>query len=177
MAKRTRKKSPLKNPSAAQVAVVMGSTSDLAVMQDAIDFFKQHDVDVHVEILSAHRTPERMLTFAINAAADGLQVIIAAAGGAAHLPGMIASATTLPVIGVPIKSKHSIQGIDSLLSIAQMPGGVPVATMAIDGALNAAILALQILALSDAKLAKAMLAYKRQLQAKVEQMNKTLGAK
>jgi 5-(carboxyamino)imidazole ribonucleotide mutase len=170
MAKRAGKKSH-SNPS---VAVVMGSSSDLVIMNEAIKVLQRFGVDCVVEVLSAHRTPERMLEFALAAKESGLQVIIAGAGGAAHLPGMLASATTLPVIGVPIKSKHSLEGIDSLLSIAQMPGGVPVATMAVDGAQNAGLMAVQILALANGTLAEQLLAYKEELKLKVKEMNKAL---
>ena len=130
------------------IAIVMGSDSDLRIMKDAIECFKRFGVEARVQIISAHRTPEAMMDFASTAAEKGFKVIIAGAGGSAHLPGMIASATTLPVIGVPVKLKH-LNGLDSLLSIVQMPKGVPGATVAIDNATNAALLALRILATAD----------------------------
>jgi len=129
----------------AKVAIIMGSKSDLSIMQQAADMLKYFDIDYEIEIVSAHRTPEKMFEFGITAHTRGIQVIIAGAGGAAHLPGMIASLTPLPVIGVPIKSSNSIDGWDSILSILQMPNGVPVATVALNGAKNAAILATRIL--------------------------------
>lgn len=152
----------------------MGSISDLKVMQDALDFLKEMNVAFEVEIVSAHRTPEKMMQYATSAKDRGLKVIVAAAGGAAHLPGMVASATSLPVIGVPIKSSNSIDGWDSVLSILQMPGGVPVATVALNGAKNAAILACQIVATLDDDLAKQMDTYKESLKEKVAQMNEDL---
>ena len=157
-----------------KIGIIMGSISDLNVMQAAIDFLKEQDIPCDVEIVSAHRTPEKMLNYAKNAKSTGYKVIIAAAGGAAHLPGMIAASTPLPVIGVPIKSSNSIDGWDSILSILQMPGGVPVATVALNGAKNAAILAMQILATSDAQIATIMDTYKAGLIDKVEEMNKQL---
>lgn len=160
-----------------RIGVIMGSISDLKVMNAALDFFKEQNIEVEVEIVSAHRTPEKMLAYAKTAKSKGLKVIIAAAGGAAHLPGMIAASTPLPVIGVPIKSSNSIDGWDSVLSILQMPGGVPVATVALDGAKNAAILAAQILATSDAKIADQMEQYKKDLIKKVDQMNEELSSK
>ena len=152
----------------------MGSSSDLRVMQEAIDFLKDQELEYEVEIVSAHRTPEKMIEYAKSARDRGLAVVIAAAGGAAHLPGMVASVTTLPVIGVPIKSSNSIDGWDSVLSILQMPKGVPVATVALDGAVNAAILAWQIIGSSDAKQASSLAEYKISLKEKVAQMNKGL---
>ena len=125
----------------AQVGIIMGSASDLNIMKDAAEFLKKMDVTYEITIVSAHRTPERMFDYAKNAVANGLKVIIAGAGGAAHLPGMVASLTPLPVIGVPVKSSNSIDGWDSLLSIVQMPNGVPVATVAVNAAQNAGILA------------------------------------
>ena len=130
----------------------MGSKSDLPVMQEAIDILKEFGIDNDVDIVSAHRTPEKMMDYGINAHKKGLKVIIAGAGGAAHLPGMIASVCPLPIIGVPIKSSNSIDGWDSVLSILQMPGGVPVATVALNGAKNAGILAAQILGSNDIKI-------------------------
>lgn len=146
----------------------MGSDSDLPVMQAAADMLRQFGVEFELTIVSAHRTPDRMFEYAKMAAGRGLKVIIAGAGGAAHLPGMVASLTTLPVIGVPIKSSNSIDGIDSLLSIAQMPPGVPVASMAVNGAQNAGILAAQIVALGDATLQTKLGDYKNELKAKVQ---------
>ncbi|AFM12929.1 5-(carboxyamino)imidazole ribonucleotide mutase [Turneriella parva] len=139
---------------AVKVAIIMGSESDWKVMQAAHDVLRELGVEAHAEVVSAHRTPEKMFEFAKSAKQAGFQVIIAGAGGAAHLPGMVASLTPLPVIGVPVKSANSLDGWDSVLSILQMPGGVPVATVALDNAKNAGILAAQILALSDAALAK-----------------------
>jgi 5-(carboxyamino)imidazole ribonucleotide mutase len=150
------------------VGIIMGSDSDLPVMQAAADMLKQFGVEFELTIVSAHRTPDRMFEYAKSAAGRGLQVIIAGAGGAAHLPGMVASLTTLPVIGVPIKSSNSIDGMDSLLSIAQMPPGVPVASMAVNGAQNAGILAAQIVALRDTALQAKLAAYKDELKAKVQ---------
>ena len=149
------------------VAVIMGSTSDLVVMQEAVDILKTFEVSVEVDIVSAHRTPEKLVDFAKNAHLRGIRVIIAGAGGAAHLPGMVASMSPLPVIGVPVKSRNSIDGWDSVLSILQMPGGVPVATVALDGAQNAGILSAQILATSDEELLKRIIAYKESLKEKV----------
>ncbi len=131
------------------VGIIMGSSSDLKIMNDAADFLKKMDIPYEVTIVSAHRTPERMFDYAKNAHKNGFKVIIAGAGGAAHLPGMVASLTPLPVIGVPVKSSNSIDGWDSLLSIVQMPNGVPVATVAVNAAQNAGILAAQIIACSD----------------------------
>ena len=145
----------------------MGSTSDLPVMQEAIDILKGFDVEVEVDIVSAHRTPEKLFDYASNAHHRGIVVIIAGAGGAAHLPGMVASLSPLPVIGVPVKSRNSIDGWDSVLSILQMPAGVPVATVALDGAQNAGILAAQILASSDKCLLDKVILYKQGLKQKV----------
>lgn len=141
------------------VGIIMGSTSDLPVMQEAANILKEFGVDYELTIVSAHRTPERMFEYARSAAGRGIRVIIAGAGGAAHLPGMTASLTPLPVIGVPIKSSNSIDGWDSLLSIVQMPNGIPVATVAINGAKNAGILAAKILGASDAALLDKLSAY------------------
>lgn len=157
-----------------EIAVIMGSSSDLPIMQEAVDVIKEFGVDVHLEVVSAHRTPERMVDFAKKARSEGLKVIIAGAGGAAHLPGMVASLTDLPVIGVPINSSNSVEGIDSLLSIVQMPGGVPVASVAIGGGKNAGILALQILGTSDQEVAKKLQNYKESLKEKVSKMNQDL---
>jgi len=145
----------------------MGSTSDLPVMQKAVDFLKELKVEVEVDIVSAHRTPEKLFDYATNAHKRGVHVIIAGAGGAAHLPGMVASMSPLPVIGVPVKSSNSIDGWDSVLSILQMPGGVPVATVALDGALNAGILAAQILGAQDKGIQDKVIAYKQELKQKV----------
>ncbi len=149
------------------VGIIMGSQSDLKVMQEAEDVLKALQIECEVTIVSAHRTPERMFDYAKNAADRGIQVIIAGAGGAAHLPGMTASITPLPVIGVPIKSRNSIDGWDSVLSILQMPAGVPVATVALDGARNAGILAAQILGASDPEIRKRISAFKESLKDKV----------
>lgn len=143
-----------------KIAVVMGSTSDMPVMQDAIDIIKEFGVEVDVDIVSAHRTPEKLFDFSSNAHLRGYNVIIAGAGGAAHLPGMVASMSPLPVIGVPVKSSNSIDGWDSVLSILQMPGGVPVATVALNGAKNAGLLALQILGSQNETILNKMIAYK-----------------
>ncbi|WP_299532159.1 5-(carboxyamino)imidazole ribonucleotide mutase [Ulvibacterium sp.] len=150
-----------------KVAVVMGSTSDLPVMQEAIDILKGFDIAVEVDIVSAHRTPEKLFEFAKNAHENGYAVIIAGAGGAAHLPGMVASMSPLPVIGVPVKSSNSIDGWDSILSILQMPGGVPVATVALNGAKNAGILAAQIIGSSDKCVLDKIMLYKEGLKQKV----------
>jgi len=152
----------------------MGSQSDLPVMQEAVDIIKSFDVAMEVEIVSAHRTPEHMLNYGKTAHQKGLKVIIAGAGGAAHLPGMIAAVSPLPVIGVPIKSSNSIDGWDSILSILQMPGGVPVATVALNGAKNAGLLALQILGSHDEATLQKMMAYKNDLKEKVSMSNKNL---
>jgi 5-(carboxyamino)imidazole ribonucleotide mutase len=149
----------------------MGSSSDLGVMQEAIQVCKDFGVAYEVDIVSAHRTPVKMMTYAQKAKSRGIQVIIAGAGGAAHLPGMIASATILPVIGVPVKSSNSIDGWDSVLSILQMPNGVPVATVALNAAKNAGLLAVQMLAISDASLAEKYTAYKAELEDKVAEMS------
>jgi len=152
-----------------KVGIIMGSKSDLNVMQDAADICKEFGVEFEITVVSAHRTPERMFTYAKEAAQKGLKVIIAGAGGAAHLPGMVASITTLPVIGVPVKSSNSIDGWDSILSILQMPNGIPVATVALNAAKNAGLLAVQILATADESLAQKMQAYKDELKRKVEE--------
>lgn len=149
------------------VGVIMGSESDLKIMQDAAEVLTELGVDFELTVVSAHRTPHRMMDYAATAKERGLKVIIAGAGGAAHLPGMVASVTTLPVIGVPIKSSNSIDGWDSVLSILQMPGGVPVATVALNGAKNAGILAAQILGHSDEKITAALLNFKEGLKTKV----------
>jgi 5-(carboxyamino)imidazole ribonucleotide mutase len=151
------------------VGIIMGSDSDLPTMQQAAEVLTTFGVPYELTIVSAHRTPDRMYDYAKTARNRGLQVIIAGAGGAAHLPGMVASLTTLPVVGVPIKSSNSIDGIDSLLSIAQMPPGVPVATMAVNGAQNAGILAAAIVGLHDAVVQQKLADYKDQLKAKVQE--------
>ncbi|HAE66080.1 MULTISPECIES: 5-(carboxyamino)imidazole ribonucleotide mutase [Sphingobacterium] len=151
----------------AQVGIIMGSKSDLPVMQDAIDVLKTLGVEFEVTIVSAHRTPQRMFDYAKNAAFRGLKVIIAGAGGAAHLPGMVASITHLPVIGVPVKSSNSIDGWDSVLSILQMPNGIPVATVALNAAKNAGILAAQILGTHDETISKNIIEFKEELARKV----------
>jgi 5-(carboxyamino)imidazole ribonucleotide mutase len=146
----------------------MGSKSDLGIMQEASDILRELEVEHEITIVSAHRTPHRMVDFAENAKGRGLKVIIAGAGGAAHLPGMVASLTTLPVIGVPVKSSNSIDGRDSVLSILQMPGGIPVATVALDGAKNAGILAAEIIGAFDDTISSNLQNYKQQLREKVE---------
>ena len=150
-----------------KVGIIMGSKSDLPVMQQAADILKELGVAYEMTIVSAHRTPHRMLEYAEGARGKGLQVIIAGAGGAAHLPGMVASLTTLPVIGVPVKSSNSIDGWDSILSILQMPGGIPVATVALDGAKNAGILAAEIVGATDNAIAENLQKYKDSLRDKV----------
>ncbi|MFT5846513.1 MAG: 5-(carboxyamino)imidazole ribonucleotide mutase [Psychroserpens sp.] len=158
-----------------KVAVIMGSKSDLPVMQDAIDILKVFNIEVEVDIVSAHRTPEKLFDFSKNAHSRGINVIIAGAGGAAHLPGMVASLSPLPVIGVPVKSSNSIDGWDSILSILQMPGGVPVATVALNGAKNAGILAAQIIGSSNKEVLKTIMDYKESLKARVIESSKDLG--
>jgi len=150
-----------------KVAVVMGSTSDLHVMQEAVDILKSFDIAVDVDIVSAHRTPEKLFEFSKNAHINGYSVIIAGAGGAAHLPGMVASLSPLPVIGVPVKSRNSIDGWDSVLSILQMPAGVPVATVALDGARNAGILAAQIIGSQNPEILEKISQFKEGLKEKV----------
>ena len=157
-----------------KVGIIMGSKSDLPIMQGAIDILKEFDIESEVNIVSAHRTPNKMFDYASKAKDNGINVIIAGAGGAAHLPGMVASITTLPVIGVPVKSRNSIDGWDSVLSILQMPNGVPVATVALDGAKNAGILAAQIIALNDNNVANKLIDYKSKLQQKVFDSEKDL---
>lgn len=152
----------------ATVGIIMGSDSDLKVMKQAAEVLEELGVEYELTVVSAHRTPERMVSYAKEAADKGLKVIIAGAGGAAHLPGMVASLTTLPVIGVPIKSSNSIDGWDSVLSILQMPGGVPVATVALDGAKNAGILAAQIVGTFDAFVALNLIKFKKDQTSKVE---------
>lgn len=157
-----------------EVGIIMGSKSDLPVMQDAADILKELGVEFEMSIVSAHRTPDLMYDYAQNAHKRGLKAIIAGAGGAAHLPGMVASMSPLPVIGVPVKSSNSIDGWDSILSILQMPGGVPVATVALNGAKNAGILAAQIVGSSNDKIQNNIIQYKEDLKAKVLDSAKTL---
>jgi len=157
-----------------KVAVIMGSNSDMPVMQDAIDILKEFKIDIEVDIVSAHRTPEKLFDFSKNAHNRGISVIIAGAGGAAHLPGMVASLSPLPIIGVPVKSSNSIDGWDSVLSILQMPGGVPVATVALNGAKNAGILAAQIIGASNPDVLNKIIAYKEGLKQKVDQAAKDI---
>ncbi len=156
----------MENP---QVGIIMGSKSDLPIMQDAVEVLKYLGVEFEVSVVSAHRTPQRMFDYAAQAAERGIKVIIAGAGGAAHLPGMVASITHLPVIGVPVKSSNSIDGWDSVLSILQMPNGIPVATVALNAAKNAGILAAQILATSNETIAAAIVNFKAELKQKVEE--------
>ncbi len=151
----------------AQVGIIMGSQSDLRIMQDAADVLKELGIEFEITVVSAHRTPDRMFEYAKSAEGRGLKVIIAGAGGAAHLPGMVASLTPLPVVGVPIKSSNSIDGWDSVLSILQMPNGVPVATVALDAAKNAGILAAQIIGSSNADVLQRIVDFKEQLKVKV----------
>ena len=157
-----------------QVGIIMGSQSDLPVMQGAADLLKELGISYEITVVSAHRTPVRMLEYAQQAADRGIQVIIAGAGGAAHLPGMVASATPLPVIGVPVKGSNSIDGWDSVLSILQMPKGVPVATVALNGGANAGILAAQILGASDLAVRARISTYKESLRLAVEDMAKSV---
>jgi 5-(carboxyamino)imidazole ribonucleotide mutase len=153
--------------SKALVGIIMGSDSDLTIMKAAADMLEELEVPFELTVVSAHRTPLRMVDYASRAAGRGLKVIIAGAGGAAHLPGMVASITTLPVIGVPVKSSNSIDGWDSLLSILQMPGGVPVATMALNGAKNAGIMAALIIGAFDPEVSKRLAVYKQKLSDEV----------
>jgi 5-(carboxyamino)imidazole ribonucleotide mutase len=151
-----------------KIAIIMGSKSDLHIMQEAADVLKELGVDYEITVVSAHRTPDRMFSYARAAADRGIKVIIAGAGGAAHLPGMVASLTHLPVIGVPVKSGNSIDGWDSILSILQMPNGIPVATVALNAAKNAGILAAQILSTADEYLVSNLIAFKEKLKQTVE---------
>jgi len=164
------KKSVSKKSVKPLVGIIMGSKSDLPVMKEAASALDEFGIAYEITIVSAHRTPLRMVEYAQSATKRGLKVIIAGAGGAAHLPGMTASLTTLPVIGVPVKSSNSIDGWDSVLSILQMPSGVPVATVALDGARNAGILAAQIIGTNDAIVSKKMMAFKKDLESKVMKM-------
>jgi 5-(carboxyamino)imidazole ribonucleotide mutase len=158
----------------AQVGIIMGSQSDLPIMEEAIAVLKEFNIETEVDIVSAHRTPEKMMSYGSEAHKRGLKVIIAGAGGAAHLPGMIASLSPLPVIGVPIKSSNSIDGWDSILSILQMPGGVPVATVALNGAKNAGILAAQILGSQNLKVQEQVISFKENLKEKVIQSSQNI---
>jgi 5-(carboxyamino)imidazole ribonucleotide mutase len=157
-----------------KVGIIMGSKSDLPVMQDAADFLTEMGISFEINIVSAHRTPELMFDYAKNAHGRGIEVIIAGAGGAAHLPGMTASLTPLPVIGVPVKSSNSIDGWDSILSILQMPGGIPVATVALNGAKNAGILAAKMLGTTDKVIQNKILAYMEEMKQKVLESGKNL---
>jgi len=150
-----------------KVGIIMGSKSDLSVMKEAIEILNEFGIENEVEIVSAHRTPEKMMNYGKNAHLNGFSVIIAGAGGAAHLPGMIASISPLPVIGVPVKSRNSIDGWDSILSILQMPGGVPVATVALNGAKNAGILAAKIIGTNNSEVLEKVLKFKNELKNKV----------
>jgi 5-(carboxyamino)imidazole ribonucleotide mutase len=159
------------------VGIIMGSQSDLRIMKEAAEVLEELSIPFELTVVSAHRTPVRMMEYGKNARAKGIKVIVAGAGGAAHLPGMIASVTSLPVVGVPIKSSNSIDGWDSVLSILQMPSGVPVATVALDGARNAGILAAQIIGASDKQVAKRLDKYKASLKTKVETSAKSIERK
>ncbi|QKJ30210.1 5-(carboxyamino)imidazole ribonucleotide mutase [Mucilaginibacter mali] len=158
-----------------KVGIIMGSKSDLPVMQDAADVLKELGVEFEITVVSAHRTPDLMFSYARSAADRGLKVIIAGAGGAAHLPGMVASLTHLPVIGVPVRSSNSIDGWDSILSILQMPNGIPVATVALNAAKNAGILAAQIISTADESIVQNLIDYKNDLKAKVEASARDMG--
>ena len=160
-----------------KVGIIMGSKSDYPVMKDAVEILEFFEIDFEIDIVSAHRTPEKMMEYSKNAHKNGISVIIAGAGGAAHLPGMVASNSPLPVIGVPIKSRNSIDGWDSILSILQMPGGVPVATVALDGAKNGAILAVEILGSNNSKIQEKIIAYKKDLENSVIESSKNLKRK
>lgn len=158
------------------VSIIMGSTSDLKVMSEAAKFLDEMEIPFEINALSAHRTPDMVLDFARKAHTRGVKVIIAGAGGAAHLPGVVAALTPLPVIGVPIKSSNSIDGWDSILSILQMPSGIPVATVALDGAKNAAILATQIIGVGEPKVQQQILAFKEDMKQKITKANEELAA-
>jgi 5-(carboxyamino)imidazole ribonucleotide mutase len=157
-----------------KVAIIMGSASDYPIMKEAELLLKDFGIPTHVEVVSAHRTPEKMVAFAKAAKSNGINVIIAGAGGAAHLPGMVASLTSLPVIGVPIKSSNSIDGWDSILSILQMPNGIPVATVALNAAKNAGILAARIIGATDPEIGSIIDAYAKQMEAAVEESQERL---
>lgn len=159
------------------IGIIMGSQSDLKIMKEAAEFLEEMNIPFELTVVSAHRTPQRMADYASTARSRGLRVIIAGAGGAAHLPGMVASYTSLPVIGVPVKSSNSIDGWDSVLSILQMPSGVPVATVALNGAKNAGILATQILGTENKNIAKKLDVYKKGLQKKVEESFRSIEKK
>jgi 5-(carboxyamino)imidazole ribonucleotide mutase len=159
------------------VGIIMGSQSDLRIMKEAAEFLEELGITYELTIVSAHRTPQRMVEYATKARSRGIRVIIAGAGGAAHLPGMVASMTSLPVIGVPVKSSNSIDGWDSVLSILQMPAGVPVATVALDGARNAGILAAQILGAFDKKVGRSLDKFKKSLKSKVESAARKIESK
>ena len=161
----------------AKVGIIMGSKSDFNIMKEAIDVLESFGVKTEYDIVSAHRTPKKMIEYATNAEKNGIKVIIAGAGGAAHLPGMVASITSLPVIGVPIKSRNSVDGWDSILSILQMPGGVPVATVALNGSKNAGILAAQIIGSFDSMISEKVKSYKKKLENNVIQSSKDLKRK
>lgn len=158
------------------VSIIMGSTSDLKIMNEAAKFLDEMEIPFEINALSAHRTPDLVLDFARNAHTRGVKVIIAGAGGAAHLPGVIAALTPLPVIGVPVKSSNSIDGWDSILSILQMPSGIPVATVALDGAKNAAILATQIIGTGDAAIQQKVIAFKEDMKTKITKANEELAS-
>jgi len=158
----------------AKVGIIMGSKSDMPVMVEAVSILHDFNIETEIDIVSAHRTPDKMIDYAKNAHSRGISVIIAGAGGAAHLPGMVASMSPLPVIGVPIKSSNSIDGWDSVLSILQMPGGVPVATVALNGAKNAGILAAQIIGSADQKVLQTIIDYKEDLKQKVNKASEDL---
>ena len=157
-----------------QVSIIMGSISDMSVMEEAARFLNQMEIPFEIKALSAHRTPDKVAEYAQEASQRGIKVIIAGAGGAAHLPGIIAAYTSIPVIGVPVKSAKSLEGLDSILSILQMPAGIPVATMALDGARNAAIFAARILALCDSNLAERMIDFQHNLNLKIEEANESI---
>jgi 5-(carboxyamino)imidazole ribonucleotide mutase len=157
-----------------EVGIIMGSSSDAPIMRQAIEVLKKFDIGYEFSVVSAHRTPQRMFEYATTAEERGLKIIIAGAGGAAHLPGMVAAITTLPVVGVPIKSSNSLDGWDSLLSIVQMPGDIPVATVGVNGARNAGLLAVQILATSNKELREKLAALKKENSEKVAKQNETL---
>lgn len=157
-----------------EVGIIMGSSSDSPIMRQAIEVLKKFDIAYEFNVVSAHRSPQRMFDYAATAEERGLKVIIAGAGGAAHLPGMVAAITTLPVVGVPIKSSNSLDGWDSLLSIVQMPGDIPVATVGVNGARNAGLLAVQILATHNKELRDKLAAMKKENNEKVDKMNETL---
>lgn len=159
------------------VGIIMGSQSDLKIMKEAAEVLEELNVPFEITVVSAHRTPLRMVAYATEARSKGIKVIVAGAGGAAHLPGMVASITSLPVIGVPIKSSNSIDGWDSVLSILQMPSGVPVATVALNGARNAGILAAQIMGAMDKGIAKKLDQFKKDLKDKVETSAKSMEKK